>query len=71
MTSERDGSTTLEATKPADVDASTSVEASKRKRYEPPRVIFRERLEALAATCTPSPPAKTNPGICPRGPISS
>ena len=39
--------------------------------YEAPRVTFREPLETLAAVCSPAPPAKGNPGICPQGPISS
>jgi len=39
--------------------------------YEPPRILSREPLEALAAVCAPAPPAKNNPGQCPQGPISS
>jgi hypothetical protein len=39
--------------------------------YEPPRVLSREPLEAVAAICSPSPPAKANPGACPQGPIAS
>lgn len=39
--------------------------------YEPPRILLREPLEAMAAVCAPSPPAKGNPGFCPQGPISS
>ncbi len=39
--------------------------------YEPPRIVFRGPLESMAAVCTPSPPAKGNPGLCPSGPISS
>lgn len=42
-----------------------------RKRYEAPRILSREPLEAMAAVCAPQPPAKGNPGFCPRGPISS
>ena len=41
------------------------------KRYERPRILSREPLEAVAAVCAPSPPAKGNPGLCPTGPISS
>jgi len=42
-----------------------------RRPYEPPRILFREPLEAMAAICTPHPPAKANKGLCPMGPISS
>ena len=42
-----------------------------RRSYEPPRILFREPLEAMAAVCAPAPPAKANPGTCPSGPISS
>lgn len=44
---------------------------STRRRYEPPRILYREPLEAMAAVCSPSPPAKGNVGFCPQGPISS
>jgi hypothetical protein len=43
----------------------------KRKPYAPPRILSREPLEAMAAICAPRPPAKSNPGLCPRGPINS
>jgi hypothetical protein len=43
----------------------------KRRAYERPRILSREPLEAVAAVCAPSPPAKSNPGMCPSGPISS
>jgi hypothetical protein len=42
-----------------------------RRPYAAPRVLHREPLEAIAAVCAPSPPAKGNPGFCPQGPISS
>lgn len=42
-----------------------------KRRYEAPRILYREPLEAMAAVCAPSPPAKSNPGFCPQGPISS
>jgi len=42
-----------------------------RKPYARPRILSRELLEAVAAVCAPSPPAKQNPGVCPSGPISS
>jgi hypothetical protein len=44
---------------------------SVRRSYEPPRILYREPLEAMAAVCAPAPPAKSNPGFCPQGPISS
>jgi hypothetical protein len=40
-------------------------------RWETPRILVREPLEAVASVCSPSPPAKANPGACPSGPISS
>jgi len=43
----------------------------RRKPYEQPQIIYRAPLEAMAAVCAPSPPAKGNPGLCPSGPISS
>jgi hypothetical protein len=42
-----------------------------RKPYSPPRILSREPLEAMAAICSPRPPAKANFGACPMGPISS
>jgi len=42
-----------------------------RRPYQAPRILFREPLEAMAAICSPHPPAKANKGICPLGPISS
>jgi hypothetical protein len=46
--------------------------AGPRKRaYEAPRILYREPLEAMAAICAPAPPAKSNFGFCPQGPISS
>ncbi len=42
-----------------------------RRPYQSPRILFREPLEAMAAICTPHPPAKGNKGVCPMGPISS
>lgn len=43
----------------------------RKRRYERPRILSREPLEAVAAVCAPAPPAKSNPGVCPSGPISS
>jgi hypothetical protein len=42
-----------------------------KRRYEAPCILYREPLEAMAAVCAPTPPAKSNPGFCPQGPISS
>ena len=49
----------------------TDVRSAGRKIYERPRILSREPLEAVAAVCAPAPPAKSNPGVCPSGPISS
>jgi len=49
---------------------SSKAPASK-KPYRRPEILYREKLEAMAALCVPSPPAKTNPGMCPSGPIAS
>ena len=35
-----------------------------RKDYEKPRITFREPLEVVAAACTPSPPGKSDAGVC-------
>ena len=48
-----------------------SKQKKSRKPYEPPRIVSREPLEAMAAVCSPRPPAKSNAGFCPRGPINS
>ncbi len=40
-----------------------------RKPYRRPRILSRERLEFVAAICTPS--GKADPGSCPSGPITS
>ncbi|HEY2295209.1 MAG TPA: hypothetical protein VGM86_31285 [Thermoanaerobaculia bacterium] len=45
--------------------------AGAKRAWERPRILSREPLEAVAAVCAPSPPAKGNPGLCPSGPISS
>jgi len=50
--------------------AATAATATRRP-YQPPRILFREPLEAMAAICSPHPPAKANKGLCPMGPISS
>jgi hypothetical protein len=45
--------------------------SSSKKTYRRPEILYREKLEAMAALCVPSPPAKNNPGMCPSGPIAS
>ena len=42
-----------------------------RRSYERPRILHREPLEAMAAVCSPRPPAKGNVAFCSQGPISS
>lgn len=42
-----------------------------RRPWVRPGIVYREKLEGLAVSCAPVPPAKTNVGYCPRGPISS
>jgi hypothetical protein len=46
-------------------------EAVTRKPYSPPRILSREPLEAMAAVCRPTPPAKANAAACPSGPVNS
>jgi hypothetical protein len=46
-------------------------DSSAKKPYRRPEILYREKLEAMAALCVPSPPAKANPGQCPSGPIAS
>ena len=36
-----------------------------KKKYRRPEILYREPLEAMAALCTPRPPAKANVGACP------
>jgi hypothetical protein len=45
--------------------------SSAKKPYRRPEILYREKLEVMAAVCAPSPPAKTNPGTCPSGPANS
>jgi hypothetical protein len=52
-------------------EGGSSPGASVRRRYEAPRILHREALEAMAAVCAPRPPAKGNVGVCSQGPISS
>ncbi len=56
--------------KPGNEDVATGRPGMKR-RYERPRILSREPLEAVAAVCAPPGRAKSNPGLCPTGPISS
>lgn len=42
-----------------------------KRQYEPPRILYREPLEAMAAVCAPTPPAKGSVAFCSQGPISS
>jgi len=55
----------------ADRQDETENKQQERKPYTPPRIVSREPLEAMAAVCSPQPPAKGNAGLCPRGPINS
>lgn len=52
-------------------ERSGASEPSKKKPYRRPEILYREPLEAMAAICTPVPPAKANLGMCSQGPISS
>jgi hypothetical protein len=45
-------------------------ESVQREPYEPPRIVYREPLEAVATACTDAN-SKGNPGACPIGPVSS
>lgn len=49
---------------------SEEVESAEREPYEPPRIVYREPLEAVATACTAAN-SKGNPGACPIGPVSS
>ena len=49
----------------------TNDREKERKPYAAPVILSREPLEAMAAVCSPTPPAKGNAGLCPRGPINS
>ncbi len=35
-----------------------------RRRYQAPRILFREPLEAIAAACVPQPPGKPDLVLC-------
>lgn len=51
-------------------NTSSPGEGSKREPYEPPRIVYREPLEAVAVSCT-TQFAKGDEGTCPTGPILS
>jgi hypothetical protein len=55
----------------ARVNKEQRVKPPEKRPYEPPRILYREPLEAMAAVCAPVPPAKGNVGFCSQGPISS
>lgn len=42
-----------------------AVSPTQKKKYRRPEILYREPLEAMAALCTPRPPAKANVGTCP------
>lgn len=44
--------------------------AAEKRPYEPPRILSREPLEAVAAICRGGT-SKVNTILCPRGPTSS
>lgn len=46
------------------------VVSESRKPYRAPRIVARESLESLAATCA-QPGSKPDPVTCPSGPIQS
>jgi hypothetical protein len=51
--------------------SATNDREKERRPYAAPVIVSREPLEAMAAICSPRPPAKGNAGLCPRGPINS
>jgi len=52
-------------------DDKSRKDSSSKKPYRRPEILYREKLEAMAALCVPRPPAKANLGMCPTGPLSS
>lgn len=55
---------------PTDASSEGSSEVSGRKPYEPPRIVYREPLEAVATACTAGT-SKGDAAACPIGPVSS
>jgi hypothetical protein len=58
-----------EGSRGGDLPEEPPASKKKKKPYERPRILYRERLEAAATLCTP--PGKGDPLSCPSGPISS
>lgn len=54
------------AQRPADDRSSEDA----RRPYRPPRIVCREQIEAMAASCL-QPGSKPDPVLCPSGPIQS
>ena len=50
---------------------SSQTEIFEREPYEPPRIVYREPLEAVAVLCSPVGIAKGDQGTCPQGPLFS
>jgi hypothetical protein len=55
----------------ARAEGPSSAPSRTKRPYHRPRILSREPLESVAAVCAPAPPAKSNLGVCPSGPISS
>lgn len=51
-------------------DSASERKAEPKKIYRRPEILYRQPLEASAVVCT-APGAKSNPGMCPSGPINS
>ena len=53
-------------------ESSSQTAPASKKPYRRPEILYREKLEAMAAICVPSPPSKAIPvGMCSLGPLSS
>jgi hypothetical protein len=53
------------------LESSAKADPTPKKPYRRPEILYREKLEVMAAICSPAPPAKANGGLCPQGPLSS